>query len=206
MEGVSRGRRTAPLHRPPAGRRKDDHPLRASLGSRARRATRSSTDIGVRARGADGPQPPAVSAGQSAPAAVERVIVRLKKDYPDLGRAQDSRAPARRSAPGIRCPAISTVHAVLDRHGLVTRQRRRRCRGHRHALSQPTGPNDLWCADYKGQFMLADQRYCYPLTITDFATRYLIACDALKRPRIFAVHDLRAGVSGLWLADAHSHR
>ncbi|OWK25139.1 hypothetical protein AJ87_13990 [Rhizobium yanglingense] len=39
--------------------------------------------------------------------------------------------------------------------------------------------NDLWCADYKGEFMLADKRYCYPLTITDFASRYLLACEAL---------------------------
>src|SRR4029077_2249640 len=39
--------------------------------------------------------------------------------------------------------------------------------------------NALWCADYKGEFMLADRRYCYPLTITDFASRYLLACEAL---------------------------
>ena len=42
----------------------------------------------------------------------------------------------------------------------------------------PTAPNDLWCADYKGEFMLVDRRYCYPLTITDFASRYLLCCDA----------------------------
>ena len=39
-------------------------------------------------------------------------------------------------------------------------------------------PNDLWCADYKGEFMLADKRYCYPLTITDLTSRYLLCCDA----------------------------
>jgi putative transposase len=39
--------------------------------------------------------------------------------------------------------------------------------------------NDPWCADYKGEFMLADRRYCYPLTISDFASRYLFSCDAL---------------------------
>jgi putative transposase len=50
-------------------------------------------------------------------------------------------------------------------------------RGH-HALSARPA-NELWCADYKGEFMLADRRYCYPLTITDFASRYLIACEAL---------------------------
>ena len=44
-------------------------------------------------------------------------------------------------------------------------------------------PNDLWCADYKGEFMLADQRYCYPLTITDFASRYLLGCEALLRTK-----------------------
>src|SRR5215203_3423955 len=80
----------------------------------------------------------------------------------------------------LRCPAISTVHAVLDRHGLVTRTRRRRYRAEGTALSCPTGPNDLWCADCKGEFMLANRRYSYPLTITDFASRYLIACDALS--------------------------
>jgi hypothetical protein len=44
----------------------------------------------------------------------------------------------------------------------------------------PFPVNDLWCADYKGEFMLADRRYCYPLTITDFASRYLFACEALS--------------------------
>jgi len=38
-------------------------------------------------------------------------------------------------------------------------------------------------ADYKGEFMLADRRYCYPLTITDYASRYLITCDALSTTR-----------------------
>jgi putative transposase len=38
----------------------------------------------------------------------------------------------------------------------------------------------VWCADYKGEFMLADKRYCYPLTFTDFESRYLLACEALS--------------------------
>jgi putative transposase len=113
------------------------------------------------------------------PPLVEREIVRLKKDFPSWG-APKIRERLRSRVPGIRCPAISTVHAVLDRHGLVTRRRRRRYRAEGMALSRPTAPNDLWCADYKGEFMLANRRYCYPLTITDFATRYLIACDALS--------------------------
>jgi putative transposase len=47
-------------------------------------------------------------------------------------------------------------------------------------LRYPGQLNDLWCADYKGEFMLADRRYCYPLTITNFASRCLITCDALS--------------------------
>ena len=71
------------------------------------------------------------------------------------------------------------MHAVLDRHDLVSHGRERRYHAQGTTLSAPTSPNDLWCADYKGEFMLTDKRYCYPLTITDFASRYLICCDAL---------------------------
>jgi len=72
------------------------------------------------------------------------------------------------------------VHAILDRHGLVKRRGRRRHKATGTPLSTSDQPNDLWCADYKGEFMLADRRYCYPLTITDFASRYLFACEALQ--------------------------
>ena len=54
------------------------------------------------------------------------------------------------------------------------RRGKKRYRAEGTALLRATEPNDLWCADYKGEFMLADQRYCYPLTITDFASRYLL--------------------------------
>ena len=113
------------------------------------------------------------------PQAVETLIVRLKKDLPTWG-APKIRERLRLRCPDVQCPAISTVHAVLDRHGLVTRRKRRRYRAEGTSLSHPGQPNDLWCADYKGEFMLADRRYCYPLTVTDFASRYLITCDALS--------------------------
>jgi putative transposase len=71
------------------------------------------------------------------------------------------------------------VHAVLHRHDLVNKPHRRRYKAEGTALSTTREPNELWCADYKGEFMLADKRYCYPLTITDFASRYLINCEAL---------------------------
>jgi putative transposase len=113
------------------------------------------------------------------PMVVEKAIVALKREYPSWG-APKIRERLRRRCPELLCPAISTVHAVLDRHGLVTRRRRRRVRLRGTPLSRPTQPNDLWCADYKGEFMLANRRYCYPLTVSDFATRYLISCEALS--------------------------
>jgi putative transposase len=111
--------------------------------------------------------------------AVEKLLLALKREYPSWG-APKIRERLRRRYPGTRCPAISTVHAVLDRHGLVTPRRTRRYRAQGTGLSLPARPNELWCADYKGEFMLADRRYCYPLTITDFASRYLLHCEALS--------------------------
>ncbi len=71
------------------------------------------------------------------------------------------------------------MHAVLDRNGLVKKRKRRRYRAEGTALKDVKQPNALWCADYKGEFKLANRRYCYPLTITDYRTRYLLACDGL---------------------------
>jgi putative transposase len=41
-------------------------------------------------------------------------------------------------------------------------------------------PNELWCTDYKGEFLLGNRKYCYPLTVTDHASRYLLLCEALE--------------------------
>ena len=113
------------------------------------------------------------------PLQLEAAIVRLKREYPDWG-APKIREKLQGQATAPHLPAISTVHAVLDRHGLVKRRRRRRHTAAGTALSQPTEPNALWCADYKGEFMLGNRRYCYPLTVTDFASRYLLTCEALS--------------------------
>ena len=112
------------------------------------------------------------------PFQVEARILLLKREHPSWG-APKIREKLRRLNLGIHTPAISTVHAVLDRHGLVSRRRRRRPKAQGTALSRPHQPNELWCADFKGEFMLADHRYCYPLTVSDFASRYLLACEAL---------------------------
>src|SRR5690348_9343874 len=50
-------------------------------------------------------------------------------------------------------------------------------------LSAGVAPNELWCADFKGEFKLGNGRYCYPLTVTDHASRYLLMCEALESTR-----------------------
>ena len=112
------------------------------------------------------------------PFQVERSILGLKKQYPAWG-APKIRDKLIRQYPMIKPPAVSTVHAVLDRHGLVKRRKRSRHKTTGTPLSSTLEPNGLWCADYKGEFQLGNKRYCYPLTITDYRSRYLIACDGL---------------------------
>ena len=112
------------------------------------------------------------------PFQIENLILQLKEKHSSWG-AQKIRDKIKLLHSAIPLPAISTVHAVFDRHGLVSNGRKKRYKAEGTVLCQATRPNDLWCADYKGEFMLADQRYCYPLTITDFSSRYLLCCDAL---------------------------
>ena len=113
---------------------------------------------------------------------VESLIVSLKKEQPSWG-APKIREKLIRLYPDLKTPAVSTVHAVLERHGLVTRRKGSRRRAKGTVLSAPREPNDLWCADYKGEFILADRRYCYPLTVTDYESRYLLVCEALGSTR-----------------------
>jgi putative transposase len=49
----------------------------------------------------------------------------------------------------------------------------------RNTFAEGLTPNHLWCTDYNGGFMLAIKRYCYPLTVTDHASRYLLLCEAM---------------------------
>ena len=112
------------------------------------------------------------------PFQVERAILGLKKEYPNWG-APKIRDKLIRQYPMVKLPAVSTVHAVLDRHGLVTRRKRRRYKAEGTPLSKAFSPNELWCADYKGEFKLGNKHYCYPLTITDQASRYLLGCEGL---------------------------
>jgi transposase InsO family protein len=121
--------------------------------------------------------------GNQLPVQVETAILTLKQDRPHWGARKIREKLLRRFASEVKVPAQSTIHAVLDRHGLVKRMGRRRGRAEGTALSLGQKPNELWCTDYKGEFLLGNQKYCYPLTVTDHASRYLLLCEALESTR-----------------------
>ncbi len=113
------------------------------------------------------------------PFQVEKAILRIKQQHRTWG-APKIREKLIKEYPMIRPPASSTIHVVLDRHGLVERRKRRRHKAQGTTLNEAQSPNVLWCADFKGEFRLGNRKYCYPLTITDQRSRYLLACDALE--------------------------
>lgn len=110
---------------------------------------------------------------------LEKLILQVKERWPHWG-APKIRERLITQYPSVRTPAKSTVHAVLARHGLVKSKKRRRSRAEGTELGPAQAPNELWCADYKGEFMMGNRKYCYPLTVTDFTTRFLIGCEGLE--------------------------
>jgi transposase InsO family protein len=111
---------------------------------------------------------------------VERLVA-ARRAHPTWG-PKKLRAWLARKEPGVSWPAPSTIGDALRRRGLVERRRR----SSRHSpfvgpLTQAADANDVWCADFKGQFRLGNGGLCYPLTVTDRASRFLLACDAFER-------------------------
>lgn len=85
------------------------------------------------------------------PDQVERLIVETRQDKPQWGAHKIRELLLRRLRGEMRIPSQSTIHAVLDRHGLVAHHRRReRPKAEGTALSAGLSPNDLWCVDFKG--------------------------------------------------------
>jgi transposase InsO family protein len=117
------------------------------------------------------------------PPQIEGLIVTCKREKPHWGARKIREMLVRRVDQDIRVPAKSTVHAVLHRHGLVKGIGRPRRRATGTTLSAGQTPNALWCVDFKGEFKLGNGHYCYPLTVTDHASRYLLLCEALESVR-----------------------
>lgn len=130
----------------------------------------------------DASRRPHTSPNASDPASVA-ALLELRRRHPHWGGKKLVTVLARRD-PTWAAVAPSTAAALLKRHGLIATPRRRRPLGH---PGRPTPllsePNGTWTTDFKGQFRTQDGRLCYPLTIADGATRYVLAVRALHSVR-----------------------
>jgi putative transposase len=121
---------------------------------------------------------PHTSPGATAPECVERLL-EFRRLHPSWG-AKKLLTKLRERRPTLPWPAASTAGALLHRHGLIDRPRRRVTRAHPgRPLTDMGTPNAVWTADFKGQFKTCDGVYCYPLTVVDGASRYFLSCRAL---------------------------
>jgi transposase InsO family protein len=112
------------------------------------------------------------------PPEVEELVVAERLKHPDWGPKKLKDILEKRLDHGL--PSASTLGEILVRRGLITRRKlRKRYPPRPTALRPVSAPNDVWCVDYKGQFRLGDGRYCYPLTVTDQFSRYILGCDAM---------------------------
>ena len=116
-------------------------------------------------------------------AAVEERLLAVRRAHPHWGPLKVLRVVGNTS-PELPLPAASTVAAIFGRHGLV-KARRRRVRAPRGPESLTVGreANRVWSADFKGDFLLGNGVRCYPLTVCDHHSRYLLCCQGLLHPR-----------------------
>jgi transposase InsO family protein len=109
------------------------------------------------------------------------VFIGARKKHPRWG-PRKLLVIVRRQHPELVLPAASTIGEILKRAGLVGRpKRRRRSDPYRTRMSGYDEPNAVWCADFKGHFPVSGKR-CHPLTVSDGFSRYLLCCQAMRRP------------------------
>lgn len=113
--------------------------------------------------------------------AIVKRCVALKLEKPHWG-PKKLVALGRMRRPDLEWPAPSTLGGYLKRLGLVKRRRVqiRSAPPYEQAFKEGSYANEVWCADFKGQFLTGDKRYCYPLTVTDAHSRFLLCCTGLK--------------------------
>lgn len=108
-------------------------------------------------------------------------ILRVRRRHPDWGPLTVLDWIERR-LPHLALPAPSTAAELLRRAGLVkARKRKRHATPYGAPFVQALAPNDLWGADFKGQFRMGNGELCYPLTLSDATSRYFLTCQGLRR-------------------------
>lgn len=111
---------------------------------------------------------------------IQELLLDLKDEHPTWG-APKLKAYLENKYPTIKFPACSTIHVLLAKHDLVKKRKRRTTyKAAGTALRDVQSSNELWCTDFKGQFKMQNGKYCYPLTVTDQFSRYLLGCEGIE--------------------------
>lgn len=118
------------------------------------------------------------------PEIVRDALVELRLQHPHWGPRKLLAVLGRRRADmSALLPAPSTAGAILKQANLVTTRRRRERSEHPGTMPLVAdAPNSVWCADYKGKFKTGNERWCYPLTMTDAYSRLILICDGHEHP------------------------
>ena len=126
---------------------------------------------------------------------IESLILKLREMRPTWG-PKKLKARLEKLYPGVKIPATSTIGEILKRNGveLGIRKQRRKMLIPYTPLTNSLTVNDVWCIDFKGQFKLRNGNYCYPLTVSDHKSRFLISCEALPSTKKHGVRDTFAGI------------
>jgi len=113
---------------------------------------------------------------------VERAIVGLRHKWKRIGPLKIYQLLLERYRGRRKVPSVSTIALVLKRHGLIKKRRRVRRIRETHPIFEAKGPNEIWSVDFKGEFRMGNMRYCYPLTVMDAYSRYVLAVAGMHRP------------------------
>lgn len=118
------------------------------------------------------------------PYAIRQAVLEIRRAQRDPpGPKKIQALLERRYGPDV-VPSRSSIYNILKEAGAIEpRRRRRHAPSSRTHLQMARQPNELWSADYKGQFRMRNGQWCYPLTIMDHVSRYLLACDGQPGPR-----------------------
>jgi putative transposase len=124
------------------------------------------------------------SSPNQTPQHIVDAFIELRCRHPSWG-AKKLLSILQKRHPSWAVPGRSTVCDILRRHGLVPKKRHQRHIGHPgKPATLIAAPNDVWSADFKGQFKTGDGLYCYPLTVADGYSRFLLGCQALSSTRV----------------------
>jgi transposase InsO family protein len=112
---------------------------------------------------------------------LEKQIIAIRKGKPRYGPLK-IRTLLTEKIDEENVPSASTIGLILTRHGLVKKRRMVRRIREVHPIFNPQYANQIWTADFKGEFRMGNMRYCYPLTVADGKTKYLLGIEGMHHP------------------------